>query len=340
MSALQANVSLREHNTLRLQSKAAWFVSATSVDEVQSSVREAHAKGVSLIPLGGGSNVILGPEIDALVVHMNILGRDVIEEAEDQIVVRVGAGESWHETVLWAHQNGYYGLENLALIPGSVGAAPVQNIGAYGVEVENFIVQVNVVDGLSGESKTLRNEDCGFGYRNSVFKRDSGKHWVITSVDFRLSKRPVCCLEYPDLRKLNDDKPVTPASILEEVVAIRTRKLPDPNVQPNVGSFFKNPIVSREHARALKDEHDAMPQFPVQVDRMKLSAAWMIDHLGWRGVEEGGVRVADQHALVLINESASFAPDLIVLADKIRASVKNIFNVELEIEPQAIALDL
>jgi len=340
MSALHANVSLRDLNTLRLQSKAAWFVSATSVDEVQSSVREARAKGVPLVPLGGGSNVILGPEIAALVVHVNILGREVIEEAEDQVIVRVGAGESWHETVLWAHQNGYYGLENLALIPGSVGAAPVQNIGAYGVEVENFIAQVNVVDGLSGEFETLSGEDCGFGYRNSVFKREGGKHWVITSVDFRLSKRPVCCIEYPDLRKMSDYKPVTPASILEEVVAIRTRKLPDPNVQPNVGSFFKNPIVSREHARTLKDEHDSMPQFPVQGGGIKLSAAWMIDYLGWRGVEEGGVRVADQHALVLINESASFAPELVVLADKIRSSVKNMFNVELEIEPQVIALDL
>ena len=340
MSALQANVSLRDLNTLRLQSKAAWFVSATTVDEVQRTVCEARAKGLSLIALGGGSNVILGPEIDALVVHLNILGRELIEDAEDHVVVRVGAGEGWHETVLWAHQKGYYGLENLALIPGSVGAAPVQNIGAYGVEVENFIVQVNVVDGLSGEPKTLRNEDCGFGYRDSVFKRDSGKHWVITSVDFRLSKEPVCCLEYPDLRKISDDKPVTPASILEEVVAIRTRKLPDPNVQPNVGSFFKNPIVSREHARTLKDEHDAMPQFPVQGGGIKLSAAWMIDYLGWRGIEEAGVKVADQHALVLINESASFAPELIVLADKIRASVRRIFNVELEIEPQAIALDL
>lgn len=340
MSALQANVSLRDLNTLRLQSKAAWFVSATTVDEVQRAVCEARAKGLSPIALGGGSNVILGPEIDALVVHLNILGRELIEDAEDHVVVRVGAGEGWHETVLWAHQKGYYGLENLALIPGSVGAAPVQNIGAYGVEVENFIVQVNVVDGLSGEPKTLRNEDCGFGYRDSVFKRDSGKHWVITSVDFRLSKEPVCCLEYPDLRKISDDKPVTPASILEEVVAIRTRKLPDPNVQPNVGSFFKNPIVSREHARTLKDEHDAMPQFPVQGGGIKLSAAWMIDYLGWRGIEEAGVKVADQHALVLINESASFAPELIVLADKIRASVRRIFNVELEIEPQAIALDL
>ncbi len=340
MSALQANVSLRDLNTLRLQSKAAWFVSASNVDEVQSSVREAHTRGLSLIALGGGSNVILGPEIDALVVHMNILGRELIEEVEDQVVVRVGAGEGWHETVLWAHQNGYYGLENLALIPGSVGAAPVQNIGAYGVEVENFIVQVNVVDGLSGTPETLSNEDCGFGYRDSAFKRVSGKRWLITSVDFRLSKMPVCCLEYPDLRKMRDDKPVTPASILDEVVAIRTRKLPDPNIQPNVGSFFKNPIVSREHAQTLKNAHGTMPQFPVQEDRIKLSAAWMIDYLGWRGVEEAGVRVADQHALVLVNESASFASELIVLADKISASVKNVFDVELEIEPQMIALDL
>ena len=339
MNALQANVSLRDLNTLRLQSTAAWFVSVTTVDEVQRSVREARAKGLSTIALGGGSNVILGPEIDALVVHMNILGRELMEEADDQVVVRIGAGEGWHDTVVWAHQNGYYGLENLALIPGNVGAAPVQNIGAYGVEVENFIAQVNVVDGLSGEPETLSNEDCGFGYRDSVFKHQSGKHWMITSVDFRLSKTPVCCLEYPDLRKISDEKSVTPASILEEVVAIRTRKLPAPDTQPNVGSFFKNPIVSREHAQTLKNEHGAMPQFPVQEDRIKLSAAWMIDYLGWRGVEEGGVRVADQHALVLINESASFASELIVLADKIRTSVKNVFNVELEIEPQTIALD-
>ncbi|REJ69677.1 MAG: FAD-binding protein, partial [Proteobacteria bacterium] len=144
MNALQANVSLRDLNTLRLQSTAAWFVSVTTVDEVQRSVREARAKGLSTIALGGGSNVILGPEIDALVVHMNILGRELMEEAEDQVVVRIGAGEGWHDTVVWAHQNGYFGLENLALIPGNVGAAPVQNIGAYGVEVENFIAQVNV----------------------------------------------------------------------------------------------------------------------------------------------------------------------------------------------------
>ena len=339
MSALQADVSLRDLNTLRLQSRAAWFVSATSVAEVKSSVREAQTKGLPLIAIGGGSNVILGPEVAALVVHINLRGRDLMEESDSHVVVRIGAGEGWHESVLWANQNGYYGLENLALIPGSVGAAPVQNIGAYGVEVKNFIAQVNVVNGVSGECETLRNEDCAFDYRDSIFKRETGKHWVITSVDFRLSKEPICCLDYPDFRKMSEDRLVTATSILEEVVAIRTKKLPDPDNEPNVGSFFKNPVVSREHAKTLKDEHDDMPQFPVPGDQVKLSAAWMIDFLGWRGAEEAGVRVSDQHALVLINVSTSFAPELIGLANKIRESVKNYFGVELEIEPQMIALD-
>ena len=339
MSELRTNVSLRDLNTLRLQSNAACFMSATSVEDVQLSVHEARERGFPLIALGGGSNVILGPEIEALIVHMNILGKQLLDESDEHVWVRIGAGENWHESVLWTHQNGYYGLENLALIPGSVGAAPVQNIGAYGVEVEKFISQVNVVNGVTGECGRLSNEDCEFGYRDSVFKRDSGKHWLITSVDFRLGKQPVCSLEYPDLIKMIGDEAVTPAGILDSVISIRTRKLPDPSDAPNVGSFFKNPVVSQAHAKTLKDEYNEMPQFPVQGDRIKLSAAWMIDYLGWRGAQEAGVMVSEQHALVLVNKSASFASELIVLADKICDSVNRNFNVELEIEPQMIALD-
>lgn len=339
MSELRTNVSLRDLNTLRLQSNAACFMSATSVEDVQLSVQEARERGFPLIALGGGSNVILGPEIEALIVHMNILGKQLLDESEEHVWVRIGAGENWHESVLWTHQNGYHGLENLALIPGSVGAAPVQNIGAYGVEVEKFISQVNVVNGVSGECGRLSNEDCEFGYRDSVFKRDSGKHWLITSVDFRLAKQPVCSLEYPDLIKMIGDEAVTPAGILDSVISIRRRKLPDPSDAPNVGSFFKNPVVSQAHAKTLKDEYNEMPQFPVQGDRIKLSAAWMIDYLGWRGAQEAGVMVSEQHALVLVNKSASFASELIVLADKICDSVNRNFNVELEIEPQMIALD-
>jgi len=339
MSELRTNVSLRDLNTLRLQSNAACFMSATSVEDVQLSVHEAKERGLSLIALGGGSNVILGPEIEALIVHMNILGRQLLDESDEHVWVRIGAGENWHESVLWAHQNGYYGLENLALIPGSVGAAPVQNIGAYGVEVEKFISQVNVVNGVSGECGRLSNEECEFGYRDSLFKRESGKHWLITSVDFRLAKQPVCSIEYPDLIKMIGDETLTPAGILNAVISLRRRKLPDPSNEPNVGSFFKNPVVSQEHAKTLKDEHNEMPQFSVQDDRIKLSAAWMIDYLGWRGAQEAGVMVSEQHALVLVNKSASFASELIVLADKISESVSRNFHVQLEIEPQMIALD-
>ncbi len=339
MSTVFANVSLRDLNTLRLESNARWFVSATSVHAVQTSVQTSQERQVPLIALGGGSNVILGPEIGGLVVHMKILGKELLAESSDHAVIRIGAGENWHKTVLWAHEKGYYGLENLALIPGSVGAAPVQNIGAYGVEVENFIVQVNVVNGVSGECETLRSEDCGFGYRDSIFKRERGKHWLITSVDFRLSKTPVCCLEYPDLRRLIADEPVTPARILEEVVAIRSKKLPDLATEPNVGSFFKNPIVSRAQAESLQDAYREMPYFSMQDDRIKLSAAWMIEQLGWRGSATAGVAVSNQHALVLINQSASFASEIIVLANKIRDSVRTRFDVDLEIEPQLIAVD-
>lgn len=339
MNALQTNVSLRNFNTLRLCSDAGWFAAARSVDEVQECVHEARNRGLPLFTLGGGSNVILGPKLDALIVHMNILGTEILEEAETYAIVRIGAGEVWHEAVLWAHREGYYGLENLALIPGSAGAAPVQNIGAYGAEVKHFIVQVNVVNSVSGECAQLSNEECEFGYRDSLFKRESGKHWVITSVDFRLSKVPVCNLEYPELKRILSGVPVTPSSILDAVIAIRTKKLPDPSDQPNVGSFFKNPIVSREHAKRLHDEHKEMPQFPAQDGRVKLSAAWMIDHLGWRGVEEAGVTVSDQHALVLVNRSASFASEVIGFANKIRKSVKMNFDVLLEIEPQTIVSD-
>lgn len=339
MSSLQTNVSLRDFNTLRLQSEAACFTSVTSLEDILASVREAQKRHLPLIPLGEGSNVILGRAIDGLVVHMNIQGREVIEESKDDVVVRIGAGETWHDLVLWAHSMGYYGLENLALIPGSVGAAPVQNIGAYGVEVEKFIDQVEVVHRLSGDCATLTHADCTFGYRDSIFKREKGSHWLITSVVLRLSKKRQCCLEYPALRASISDEPVTPESVLDAVIAIRTSKLPDPNLEPNVGSFFKNPVVSQSLAKNLNDRHQGMPQFPTLDNQTKLSSAWMIDYLGWRGKEASGVMVSERHALVLINKSASFATEVISFSEKIKESVRAEFSVDLEVEPQLIGLD-
>ncbi|UZP74812.1 UDP-N-acetylmuramate dehydrogenase [Candidatus Paraluminiphilus aquimaris] len=336
MSKVREGVPLRELNTLKLESQATYFLSASSIEEVRLGVMEAKKHDLHITALGGGSNVILSPVIEGLTLHLNIKGREVVEEGTDHIVVRLGAGESWHECVLWAHSKGYYGLENLALIPGSVGAAPVQNIGAYGVEIQDLIAGVEVVDGHCGETKTLTKDDCAFGYRDSVFKREVGRHWLIVSVDVRLSKQAVCCIEYPGLRDHMSDDPMSPESVLQAVIALRKAKLPDPLVDPNVGSFFKNPIVSQSFAKQLKATYRDMPQFTTHDNQTKLSAAWMIDYLGWRGVEENGVIVSVNHALVLINKSALYAPQITQFAGKISASVKATFDVTLEVEPQLI----
>ena len=336
MSNVREGVPLRDLNTLKLESQATYFLSASSIEEVQLGVIEAKRNHLLITALGGGSNVILRPVIDGLTIRLNIKGREVVEEGTDHIVVRLGAGESWHECVLWAHSKGYYGLENLALIPGSVGAAPVQNIGAYGVEIQDLITGVQVVDGHSGETKTLTKNHCAFGYRDSVFKHEGGRHWLIVSVDLRLSKQAVCCLEYPGLRDHMSDSPMTPESVLHAVIALRKAKLPDPLVDPNVGSFFKNPIVSESFAKQLKATYRDMPQFTTHDNQIKLSAAWMIDHLGWRGVQENGVIVSSNHALVLINKSALYASQITHFARKISESVKATFDVTLEVEPQLI----
>ena len=339
MNDIQINAPLRDFNTLRLESWAAFFASAGTREDVQNIVHTAISRDLPLNVLGGGSNALLRRDIDGLTIHMNILGRQLVDEDVHHAVIRLGAGEVWHDVVLWAHSQGYHGLENLALIPGSVGAAPVQNIGAYGVEIEQFIERIEVVHALSGDITTLTNSECGFGYRDSVFKRAEGKHLLITSVDLRLSKKPICCLDYPGLRNAISADPVTPHHVLDAVVAIRTRKLPDPNKEPNVGSFFKNPIVSESVAARLKDKYVGMPQFATEHSQTKLSAAWMIDYMGWRGVEECGVVVSDRHALVLINRSAKFASQVIDLASKIQSSVQAEFGVQLEIEPQILGLD-
>lgn len=339
MTDLQTNAPLRHLNTLKLESQAALFMSANTREDVQAGVREASARGVPLTVLGGGSNAILRPKVEGLTIHMNILGREVVEEGPDYAVVRFGGGEAWHEAVLWAHSHGYYGLENLALIPGSVGAAPVQNIGAYGVEIETFLERIEAVHAVSGDAISVTNEECEFGYRDSVFKRNAGKHLLITAVHLRLSTKPVCCLDYPGLRTAMSEEPITPHHVLKTVVAIRTSKLPDPQTEPNVGSFFKNPIVSQALAAQLNDKYGVMPQFATEDSQTKLSAAWMIDYLGWRGVEEDGILVSDRHALVLINRSARFASQIIDFALKIQRSITEEFGIQLEIEPQIIGLD-
>ena len=339
MLRVEANFQLGSLNTLRLECIAERYTLVSTTEELQEAVREARVCSSSINLLGAGSNLILNRYLPGMTIHMGLLGREILEDSADDLVVRLQAGEDWHETVLWTNAEGYFGLENLALIPGSVGAAPVQNIGAYGVEVAQLIERVHVVDSRSGDIWSLTAAECCFSYRNSVFKTSEGKHLIISAVDLRLSKRPVVNTSYPALREAVPDNCETPSDVLEAVIAVRQSKLPDPSLEPNVGSFFKNPIVDRVTAEHLQGEYPDMPQYPVDANTVKLSAAWMIDQLGWRGVQEFGVSVSEKHALVIINKSARYASEVIEFTYKISSAVFQEYGVSLDREPELIGID-
>ncbi|MGB1334509.1 MAG: UDP-N-acetylmuramate dehydrogenase [Luminiphilus sp.] len=339
MFEVEANVQLGSLNTLKLECIAECYVQVSTTGELQEALSEARLRSANINVLGGGSNLILNRYLPGMTIHMGLKGRELLGESADDVVVRLQAGEEWHETVLWANAEGYFGLENLALIPGSVGAAPVQNIGAYGVEIAQMIECVHVVDVRSGDIRALTADECCFSYRDSLFKSSEGKHLIIWAVDLRLSKRPVVNTSYPALREAVPHNTATPSDVLTAVVAVRQSKLPDPSVEANVGSFFKNPIVDRVTAEHLKGDYPDMPQYPVDANTVKLSAAWMIDQLGWRGVEEFGVSVSEKHALVVINRSARYASEVIEFTDKITSSVSEKYSVSLDREPELVGID-
>ena len=339
MFEVEANVQLGSLNTLKLECIAECYVQVSTTGELQEALSEARLRSANINVLGGGSNLILNRYLPGMTIHMGLKGRELLGESADDVVVRLQAGEEWHETVLWANAEGYFGLENLALIPGSVGAAPVQNIGAYGVEIAQMIECVHVVDVRSGDIRALTADECCFSYRDSLFKTSEGKHLIIWAVDLRLSKRPVVNTSYPALREAVPHNTATPFDVLTAVVAVRQSKLPDPSVEANVGSFFKNPIVDRVTAEHLKGDYPDMPQYPVDANTVKLSAAWMIDQLGWRGVEEFGVSVSEKHALVVINRSARYASEVIEFTDKITSSVSEKYSVSLDREPELVGID-
>jgi UDP-N-acetylmuramate dehydrogenase len=260
----------------------------------------------------------------------------VLRVADDSqtVVLRVGAGRHWHALVSECLDAGLYGLENLALIPGSVGAAPVQNIGAYGAELEQFVVAVHGLEVETLRGRVLNKGECEFAYRQSVFKAALAGRFIITAVDLRLSRDPVVNTQYPALaeRLARFPGPVTPRAVFDAVVALRRERLPDPARDPNAGSFFKNPLVPRTEALALQAANPGLPVFAADADRAKLSAAWMIDACGFRGAQRDGVAVSADHALVLVHRGGGQSR-LLALASEIAAAVKARFGCELEIEP-------
>jgi UDP-N-acetylmuramate dehydrogenase len=261
----------------------------------------------------------------------------VVDENEEFVWLKVAAGENWHQLVVFSLDNALYGLENLSLIPGSVGAAPIQNIGAYGVEIKELVAELSALNIRSGLSVTFTNESCQFGYRDSIFKQSLKDQYVITSVTFRLRKQPHLNLTYPALRAAlanTLEADITPQQVSAAVIDIRQTKLPDPAVIPNVGSFFKNPVISQQQFDALKAENPTIVSYPSAANQVKLAAGWLIDQAGWKGREVGGAAVHEQQALVLTNPRKSSGQAVLALADLIKQSVFEQFGVMLEMEPR------
>ncbi len=334
----EANVLLASSHYLGLQSFAEYYSVLSDDSQAEPLWRWASARQLRLTPLGSGSNVVLKRWLPGLVVQVKNRGITLLSETPTSVELRVAAGENWHEFVITCVASGYFGLENLVLIPGTVGAAPVQNIGAYGVEVCRFITAVNVLDLATGRPERLDNETCAFGYRDSIFKNRQRGRYFILSVDFLLSKVDEPLVVYPPLVAALEGEHATASDVVDAVIALRREKLPDPEQSPNVGSFFKNPQVLPRVAESLAQRWPQMPQFPGTDTLVKLSAAWLLEHSGWRGRSTGGVTMSAQHALVLVNQSAMDANALLTAVATIVDSVESRFGVRLEIEPDVLGV--
>jgi UDP-N-acetylmuramate dehydrogenase len=334
---IQQNISLLRYNSFAVEASAAFFATINTVAELLAILSPAlnWAKQPILV-LGEGSNMLFASDVGGLVLLNRISGREIIRETANEVSVRFGAGENWHDTVTWAVQNNYGGLENLSLIPGTVGAAPIQNIGAYGVEIGELLESVEAIEIATATQKKFAVEECDFGYRDSAFKSRLHGQYIISHVTLRLQKNPTTFnLAYKDISetitKLGYASPSLVA-VYEAVIAIRQQKLYAPKDVPNAGSFFKNPIVAKITADALKEKYPDIPIFAAN-EQVKISAAWLIDKAGWKGRKLGEAAVSDKHALVLTNPNfLAKGAEVWALAEAIQADVLAKFGVRLSPE--------
>ena len=336
MIRLLDNFDLTAYNTFQLKAKADRFFEFTESEELQLFLQHEKLPSKYLI-MGGGSNLLFQDDYHGLILHPNIPG--VIEEDEDRnfVYIEAGSGVEWDEFVRLTVQYELGGLENLSLIPGKVGAAPVQNVGAYGVEAKDRIYLVRGIDLISGRPFEMKNDECHFAYRNSIFKRELKNKVVITSVVFKLDKFPEFNLEYGALKSEVDQLgKVNLENVRQAVINIREAKLPDPKVIGNAGSFFKNPVVDVTVANQLIEHYEKVPVYPVDDNRVKLAAGWLIDQCGWKGYRNGDVGVHPKQALVLVNYGNAKGTELVELSGQIRKSVQEKFHILLEPEVNII----
>lgn len=331
---IQQNISLKPYNTFGIQANAKRFVTVNSVKELKEIINSEK----NLFLLGGGSNILLTQDVEKLVIHLNTKGIIINDFNEDEVLVTAEAGENWHEFVLWCVSQNYGGLENLALIPGNVGTSPIQNIGAYGVEIKNVFQQLEAIEIARGKSKIFTTADCDFEYRNSVFKNELKGKYIIVNVTFKLTKNNHNInISYGAIKDLLTDKE-NPSikEIADAVIAIRKSKLPDPKEIGNSGSFFKNPVVSLQFFKKLEKQHPEIPHYVISENEIKIPAGWLIEQCGFKGKRYGDVGVHEKQALVLVNYNKASGKEIYALAQKIQQKVMETFKISLEIEVNVI----
>jgi len=337
---LLENISLKQLHTFRMNVNARFFSSFSNVEDLNELLAfSSQGKGLRNMILGGGSNVLFTKDFDGLILKNEIMGIEKVREDEDHIYVRTGAGESWHLFVLYCLEHNYYGVENMALIPGHTGAAPMQNIGAYGVEIKDVFYSLEAMNIADGQIVEFLNNDCQFAYRESVFKNKYKGRFVITSVTYRLNKKPNYHIEYGAIKQELDRMKATTIDaklIAQAVMNIRRSKLPDPNITGSAGSFFKNPEVDEQKFLSLKNEFPDIVGHPSIEGRVKLAAGWLIEKCGWKGFRNGDAGCHPAQALVLVNYGNAQGSDIMDMAIKIKAEVQSTFGVLLEEEVNII----
>ncbi len=336
---IKTNVPLKDYSTMRLGGIAEALTTVATREELAEAVQWAEQHHKPMLMLGGGSNVIFSNGYKGLVVINALHGFETIASDRTSVTLQIGAGEAWDDIVARTVAQGLSGIEKLSAIPGTAGATPVQNVGAYGAEIADVLVDLEAYDTRSKTFVTLTNADCQFSYRNSVFKATTDRRFIITSITIKLSKLPPQPPFYDSLQEYLDRNHITehsPAALRSAVVAIRAKRLPDPQLIPNTGSFFKNPIVSAGKLTELQQEHPDIPYYEMKDGRIKLLAGWLIDKTGLKGYRSHGMKIYENNALVFVNESAHDYQDLAAFKQEIITKVQDAFGVTLEQEPELI----
>ena len=336
MIEVQKYISLKPFNTFGIDVKAQEFAQVNSIDDLKELILHR----TDFFILSGGSNLLLTKDLNTLVIHINLKGIEIIKETKKDVLVKVQAGENWHQFVLWCLEREFGGVENLSLIPGNVGTAPMQNIGAYGVELKEFMLELEALDVLTGEIKIFKNEDCEFGYRDSIFKRRAKGKFIITSVTFILSKSDhQLNTSYGAIQSELEKKNIKDPSIKDvsqAVIAIRQSKLPDPDELGNSGSFFKNPVVAKSQFIQLQHRYPEVPHYVISDTEVKVPAGWLVEQCGFKGHRQGDAGVHKKQALVLVNYGNASGQDILQLSKEIQQTVKTKFDIDLEAEVNII----